>query len=185
MSTIARPTVFFRKYRFIFVDDRGSPYHLAIAKRLEGTSRQHRHGQSSLDARRRSRVSARSRPGFQLRHYQALRAIQQRIGLEYFGIDCGAGHRCRQSRWCSRSMPRCWCMTTTQNFPYKDPVVRRIKRHSTRCWQDGKVRRLKRRFARSRDRLPASISAPTTSTPNSCRATSSPPVPSSRTARGR
>ena len=71
-------------------------------------------------------------------HYQALRAIQQRIGLEYFGIDCGAGPQ--GISWCSRSTPRCWCTTTTTKFPYKDPAV-----HP----HQGGVRRDAAKFAKS------------------------------------
>jgi len=58
-------------------------------------------------------------------HYQMLRAIQQRIDLEYFGIDCGLDP--------SGNLVVFEVNATmlvhehNQKFPYKDPFVLRIK----------------------------------------------------------
>jgi tetratricopeptide (TPR) repeat protein len=79
----------FRKYRFIFVDDQVLPYHLAIGN---GWKVHH----VSTDMANQAWMQAEEEaflqdPAlvFNSGHYKALRAIRQRIGLEYFGIDCG------------------------------------------------------------------------------------------------
>jgi len=80
---------FFRKYRFIFVDDRILPYHLAISNdwkvhhvSTDMVNQQWMQQEEEAFLNDPSIV-------FNAGHYQVLRAIQQRIGLEYFGIDCG------------------------------------------------------------------------------------------------
>ena len=58
-------------------------------------------------------------------HYEALRAIQQRIGLEYFGIDCGldrAGDLVVFEVNASMLVHE-----RNEEFPYKGPFVLRIK----------------------------------------------------------
>jgi hypothetical protein len=79
----------FRKYRFIFVDGQVLPYHLAI-----GNDWKVHHvstdmvNQAWMQAEEEAFLQDPSRV-FNSGHYESLRAIQQRIGLEYFGIDCG------------------------------------------------------------------------------------------------
>src|SRR5665213_1062432 len=80
---------FFRKYRFIFVDDEILPYHLAISNdwkvhhvSTDMVNQQWMQQEEEAFLNDPSIV-------FNAGHYQVLRAIQQRIGLEYFGIDCG------------------------------------------------------------------------------------------------
>jgi tetratricopeptide (TPR) repeat protein len=80
---------YFRKYRFIFVDDRILPYHLAI-----GNDWKVHHVSTDMVNQpwmQREEEAFLSDPAavFSPAHYQALRAIQQRVGLDYFGIDCG------------------------------------------------------------------------------------------------
>jgi hypothetical protein len=62
---------------------------------------------------------------FNAGHYQALRAIQQCIGLEYFGIDCGLDS-------CGNLVvfevnASMLVHDDNQPFPYKAPAVVRIK----------------------------------------------------------
>ena len=62
---------------------------------------------------------------FNAGHYQVLREIQQRIGLEYFGIDCGldrAGNLVVFEVNASMLVHE-----RNQEFPYKAPFVFRIK----------------------------------------------------------
>jgi hypothetical protein len=62
---------------------------------------------------------------FHAGHYQALRTIQQRIGLDYFGIDCGldrAGNLVVFEVNASMLVH-----DRNEQFPYKTPAVRRIK----------------------------------------------------------
>ena len=79
---------FFRKYRFIFVDEQVLPYHLAICDdwkvhhvNTDMANQVWMQQEEAAFLNDPTRV-------FNERHYQALREIQQRIGLEYFGIDC-------------------------------------------------------------------------------------------------
>jgi hypothetical protein len=58
-------------------------------------------------------------------HYEALREIQQRIGLEYFGIDCGLDRSGNLVVFeANASM---LVHDGNEQFPYKAPFVRRIK----------------------------------------------------------
>jgi hypothetical protein len=58
-------------------------------------------------------------------HYQALRAIQQRIGLEYFGIDCGLD---RSGNLVVFEVNASMLVhERNEDFPYKGPFVVRIK----------------------------------------------------------
>jgi hypothetical protein len=58
---------------------------------------------------------------FNCGHYQVLRTIQQRVGLEYFGINCGLAY--------SRSLvvlevnASMLLHERNEEFPYKDPFV--------------------------------------------------------------
>ncbi len=62
---------------------------------------------------------------FNAGNYQTLRTIQQRIGLEYFGIDCGldAGGNLVVFEVNASMLVH----DDNREFPYKDPAVRRIK----------------------------------------------------------
>jgi hypothetical protein len=62
---------------------------------------------------------------FTSEHYQVLQAIQQRVGLEYFGIDCGLDRAGNLVVFeVNASM-----LVHDDNaaFPYKTPFVHRIK----------------------------------------------------------
>lgn len=62
---------------------------------------------------------------FNSSHYQALREIQQRIGLDYFGIDCSIDTSGNLLVFeVNASM---LVHDDNAEFPYKDPAVRRIK----------------------------------------------------------
>jgi tetratricopeptide (TPR) repeat protein len=115
----------FRKYRFIFVDGQILPYHLAIGNDWKvhhvNTDMAHQPWmQQEEEAFLNNPESV-----FKSGHYQAMQAIQQRIGLEYFGIDCG--------------LDRCGNLVVfevnasmlvhdrNEGFLYKIPAVLRIK----------------------------------------------------------
>jgi tetratricopeptide (TPR) repeat protein len=115
----------FRKYRFIFVDGQILPYHLAIADdwKVHHDSTDmadHRWMQQEEEAFLRDPSAV-----FDAGHYQVLRAIQQRIGLEYFGVDCGldrAGNLVVFEANASMLVH-----DDNAEFPYKTPFVHRIK----------------------------------------------------------
>lgn len=115
----------FRKYRFIFVDDQILPYHLAI-----GNTWKVHHVNTDMANQpwmQQEEEAFLNNPAivFNAGHYQALRVIQQRIGLEYFGIDCGLdGSGNLVVFEVNASM---LVHDDNRQFPYKTPAVVRIK----------------------------------------------------------
>ena len=116
---------FFRKYRFIFVDGQILPYHLAIADEWKV---HHVNTDMANQAWMQQEEAAfLNNPAqvFTERHYQALREIQQRIDLEYFGIDCAIDTNGELLVFeVNASM---LVHDDNGEFPYKDAAVRRIK----------------------------------------------------------
>ncbi|WP_158809489.1 tetratricopeptide repeat protein [Beijerinckia sp. L45] len=119
------PDGFFRKYRFIFVGDRVMPYHLAI-----GESWKVHHaatGMIDVDWMKQEEHAFLQDPThvFEKRHYAALRAIRDRVGLDFFGIDCGLDRAGNLIVFEVNTS-----MLVHQNnadFPYKIPFVEAIK----------------------------------------------------------
>ena len=116
---------FFRKYRFIFVNGEVLPYHLAIC---DNWKVHHVNTDMANQAWMQDEEAAfLNNPAlvFNERHYQALLAIQQHIGLEYFGIDCSVDtHGELLVFEVNASM---LVHDDNAEFSYKDPAVRRIK----------------------------------------------------------
>jgi hypothetical protein len=115
----------FRKYRFIFVGDDILPYHLAI-----GNDWKVHHVSTDMANQpwmQREEAAFLAEPGavFTAENYQALRTIRERIGLDYFGIDCaldGSGNIVVFEVNASMLVH-----DDNAEFPYKDPSVRTIK----------------------------------------------------------
>ncbi len=115
----------FRKYRFIFVDGAILPYHLAIADGWKV----HHDSTDMVDHTwmQREEEAFLSEPTtvFNADHYRVLREIRQRIGLDYFGIDCGLDASGNLVVFeVNASM---LVHDQNQEFPYKAPFVHRIK----------------------------------------------------------
>lgn len=116
---------FFRKYRFLFVGEEILPYHLAIGddwKLHRDATEMSRHAWMQAEEKHFLRAPEQV---FNPRHAAALRVIRDRIGLDYFGIDCGLDPEGRLVVFeVNASM-----LVHDQNpeFPYKDPYIRRIK----------------------------------------------------------
>jgi tetratricopeptide (TPR) repeat protein/glutathione synthase/RimK-type ligase-like ATP-grasp enzyme len=115
----------FRKYRFIFVGDEILPYHLAIGNDWKvhhvSTDMAHRPWMQEEEA------AFLADPGavFDASHYQALRTVRERIGLDYFGIDCGLDANGNLIVFeVNASM---LVHDDNAEYPYKDPFVRAIK----------------------------------------------------------
>jgi hypothetical protein len=116
---------YFRKYRFIFVDEQILPYHLAIA----GDWKVHHDSTDMVDYQwmQQEEEAFLNNPAtvFNAGHYQALRAIQQRVDLEYFGIDCGLD---RSGNLVVFEVNASMLVhEDNEAFPYKAPFVLRIK----------------------------------------------------------
>jgi glutathione synthase/RimK-type ligase-like ATP-grasp enzyme len=116
---------FFRKYRFLFVGEAILPYHLAIGDdwklHRDATDMVHHAWMQEEE----ERFLREPQQVFAPSHYESLRVIRDRIGLDYFGIDCGLDASGQLVVFeVNASM-----LVHDQNpeFPYKDPYIRRIK----------------------------------------------------------
>jgi len=115
----------FRKYRLIFVDDKILPYHLAI-----GDHWKVHHITTDMSKNEWMQAEEKSflenpEAVFTPKHYNALRAIQRAVGLDYFGIDCGidrAGNLVIFEVNASMLVHQ-----KNDAFPYKTPFVEKIK----------------------------------------------------------
>jgi tetratricopeptide (TPR) repeat protein len=115
----------FRKYRFIFVGEKVLPYHLAI-----GRDWKLHHDNTDMASHawmQQEEAAFLNAPGtvFSAHNYRALDAIRERIGLDYFGIDCGLDRggdivvfEVNASMLVHNDNP---------DFPYKAPAVQAIK----------------------------------------------------------
>jgi glutathione synthase/RimK-type ligase-like ATP-grasp enzyme len=115
----------FRKYRFIFVGEAILPYHLAIGNGWKvhhlSTDMAHRPWMQQEEA------AFLSNPGtvFNASHFLTLNAVRERIGLDYFGIDCALDSEGNIVMFeVNASM---LVHDDNVQFPYKDPFVRDIK----------------------------------------------------------
>ena len=115
----------FRKYRFIFVGEDILPYHLAI-----GNDWKVHHMSTDMANHpwmQREEAAFLSDPAmvFNAAHHRALRTIRERIGLDYFGIDCGLDPDGNLVVFeVNASM---LVHDDNADFRYKDPFVRVIK----------------------------------------------------------
>lgn len=117
---------YFRKYRLIFVGDDILPYHLAI-----GNDWKVHHVATDMANQpwmQCEEAAFLAEPGavFTAENYDALRMIRERIGLDYFGVDCAIDHSGNLVVFeVNASMQ---VHDHNAEFPYKDPHVHAIKR---------------------------------------------------------
>src|SRR6185437_5683422 len=116
---------FFRKYRFIFVNGEVLPYHLAICDDWKvhhvNTDMANQKWMQDEEAAFLNDPTLVFNEG----HYEALRTIQERIDLEYFGIDCSVDTNGELLVFeVNASM---LVHDDNAEFPYKNPAVYRIK----------------------------------------------------------
>ena len=115
----------FRKYRFIFVGDEILPYHLAI-----GTDWKVHHISTDMAGQpwmQQEEAAFLADPAavFGPAHFQALRMVRGRFGLDYFGIDCGLD---RSGNLVVFEVNASMLVhDDNAEFPYKAPFVRAIK----------------------------------------------------------
>jgi tetratricopeptide (TPR) repeat protein len=116
---------YFRKYRFIFVDAQILPYHLCIGDdwKLHHVSTDMANQpwmQQEEEAFLNDPTAV-----FDAGHYQALQTIRERVGLEYFGIDCGLD---RSGNLVVFEVNASMLVhDRNEGFLYKTPAVHRIK----------------------------------------------------------
>jgi hypothetical protein len=116
----------FRKYRIVIVDGRPYACHMAIADRWdiwylnagmafnEGKRREEEDFMRTFDQ------------AFGVRHKQALAAMIERIGLDYFTIDCAENQHGELLIFEADNTAVVHNMDSPQLFPYKAPQMRAI-----------------------------------------------------------
>lgn len=116
----------FRKYRVVFVDGRPYACHMAIADRWDiwylnaGMS-------DSASKRLEEETFMRTFDiGFARRHQTALAGMAQRIGLDYFTVDCAENKRGELLIFEADNTAVVHNMDSPQLFPYKPPQMRAI-----------------------------------------------------------
>ncbi|CAM2154024.1 Tetratricopeptide repeat protein [Pararobbsia alpina] len=116
---------YFRKYRFLFVGDDILPYHLAIGdmwKVHHATTDMIDHPWMQEEERV---FLGNPRTVFGAAQFAALHAIRQRIGLDYFGVDCALD---RSGRVVVFEVNACMLVHGhNAAFPYKTLAVNRIR----------------------------------------------------------
>ena len=116
---------YFRKYRFLFVDDQVLPYHLAINE----TWKVHHATTGMIDHTwmqdEERTFLEEPRRVFSEAQFDALLAIRERIGLDYFGVDCGVD---RSGQIVVFEVNACMLVHgRNAAFPYKTDAVNRIR----------------------------------------------------------
>ncbi len=117
---------YFRKYRFIFVDGKVMPYHVAI-----GNTWKVHHGTTDMDKNQWMQDEEKAflkNPAdfFSPQNLQTLDAILQAVGLEYFGIDCGLDQQGNLVVF--EVNATMFVHGYNDAFPYKIPYVEAIKK---------------------------------------------------------
>jgi len=116
----------YRKYRIVFVDGKPFACHMAIADRWDIW---YLNAGMSQSAEKRLEEEAFMRTfeiGFGRRHQAALAAISDRIGLDYFTIDCAETHDGSLLVFEADNTAVVHNMDPAQVFPYKPPQMRAI-----------------------------------------------------------
>jgi tetratricopeptide (TPR) repeat protein len=115
----------FRKYRFIFVGEEILPYHLAIGNDWKVHHVSTDMADQPWMQQEEAAFLANPAAVFKASHYQALRVVRERFGLDYFGVDCGLDPDGNLVLFeVNASM---LVHDDNVEFPYKDPFVRVIK----------------------------------------------------------
>jgi hypothetical protein len=116
----------FRKYRVVFVDGRPYPCHMAIADRWDIW---YLNAGMSLSQSKRLEEKTFMRTfdsAFAVRHQRALAGMIDRIGLDYFTIDCAENKRGELLIFEADNTAVVHNMDSPELFPYKPPQMRAI-----------------------------------------------------------
>ncbi len=116
----------FRKYRIVFVDGRPFACHMAIADRWDIWYLNA--GMAFSESKRLEEESfMRDFDGdFAVRHRSALAAIADRVGLDYFTIDCAENKNGELLIFEADNTAVVHNMDSPEVFPYKPPQMRKI-----------------------------------------------------------
>lgn len=116
----------FRKYRIVFVDGRPYACHMAIADRWDIW---YLNAGMTFSAEKRLEEEGFMRDfdrDFAVRHGSALAAVAERVGLDYFTIDCAENKNGALLIFEADNTAVVHNMDSPQVFPYKPPQMRKI-----------------------------------------------------------
>lgn len=119
---------FYRKYRVVFIEGRPFACHMAVSKHWMIHYLNADMKESAEKRREEARFMASFDEDFAGRHGDALRFIADRLGLEYFSIDCGETPEGRLLIFEADSSAVVHAMDPVDVFPYKRPQLHRIFR---------------------------------------------------------
>jgi hypothetical protein len=116
----------FRKYRIVFVDGRPYACHMAIADRWDIWYLNAGMAFSESKRLEEQRFMRDFDGDFAVRHQAALAAIADRVGLDYFTIDCAENKNGELLIFEADNTAVVHNMDSPQLFPYKPPQMRKI-----------------------------------------------------------
>jgi hypothetical protein len=116
----------YRKYRIVFVDGRAYGCHMAIAERWDIWYLNA--GMAFSESKRREEADFMRDfdSGFAVRHRGALTALIDRVGLDYFTLDCAENRRGELLVFEADNTAVVHNMDSPELFPYKPPQMRAI-----------------------------------------------------------
>jgi glutathione synthase/RimK-type ligase-like ATP-grasp enzyme len=116
----------FRKYRVVFVDGRPYACHMAIAGRWDIWYLNAGMSDSAEKRREEATFMQTFDIGFARRHRTALAGLAERIGLDYFTIDCAENKRGELLIFEADNTAVVHNMDSPELFPYKPPQMQAI-----------------------------------------------------------
>ncbi len=116
----------FRKYRIVVVDGRPYACHMAIADRWDIWYLNAGMAFSESKRREEEDFMRSFDQGFAARHQQALAAMIERVGLDYFTVDCAENKRGELLIFEADNTAVVHNMDSPELFPYKAPQMRRV-----------------------------------------------------------
>ncbi len=116
----------FRKYRIAFVDGRPYACHMAIADRWDIWYLNAGMSESAAKRLEEETFMRTFEVGFARRHQSALTGMAERIGLEYFTIDCAENKNGELLVFEADNTAVVHNMDSPELFPYKPPQMRAI-----------------------------------------------------------
>jgi hypothetical protein len=116
----------FRKYRIVFIDGQSYACHLAIADRWDIWYLNAGMSQNAAKRREEEAFMGSFEAGFARRHQAALAGIAERIGLEYFTVDCAETNNGSLLIFEADNTAVVHDMDPPDIFPYKLPQMRKV-----------------------------------------------------------
>jgi len=116
----------FRKYRIVFVDGRAYACHMAIAEQWMIYYLNAGMGESAAKQAEEERFMTAFSSEFARRHRPALAALAERIGLDYFGIDCAQTGDGKLLLFEADVAMIVHAMDSLAIYPYKAPQMRSV-----------------------------------------------------------